>query len=59
MLSKTDASNIVVISQRSADLRDKAAVKAVQALPAYSAPAMNGGAPVPFRVVMPVRFVPE
>ncbi|MBL8000357.1 MAG: energy transducer TonB [Flavobacteriales bacterium] len=40
-------------------LLDKAAVKAVQALPPYSSPAKNGGVPVPYQLVLPVRFKPE
>jgi len=40
-------------------LLDKAAVKAVQALPPYEQPARNNGEPVPFQAVLPVRFVPE
>ena len=40
-------------------LLDKAALKAVQALPPYSSPAKNGGVPVPFQMVLPVRFKPE
>jgi TonB family protein len=40
-------------------LLDKAALKAVQALPPYEQPARNGGKPVPFLATLPVRFVPE
>ncbi len=40
-------------------LLDKAAVKAVQALPPYEQPARTAGQPVPYQMVLPVRFVPE
>jgi TonB family protein len=40
-------------------LLDKAALKAVQALPPYSSPAKNAGVPVPYQMVLPVRFKPE
>jgi protein TonB len=49
----------VVAVKKVHPLLDNAAVNAVKALPPYTKPAMNGGQPVPFQLVLPVRFKPE